>query len=60
MYSMLNILTLGNYRALLKKTPAEYAKHISNIIYMGYLYHIKLRLYENLTMLLKNQNRSKL
>lgn len=50
MYSMLNILTLGNDRAFLKKTPAENAKRISNIIYMGYLSHIELRLYENLTL----------
>ena len=45
MYSLLNILTLGNNRALIKKSAPEEVKKISNIMYMGYLSHIELRLY---------------
>jgi len=48
MYSLLNILTRGNNRELLKKSPEYEAKKVFNILYMSYLSHIELRLYENL------------
>jgi hypothetical protein len=49
MYSLLNILTLGNNRMFLQKSSQEEAKKVLNIMYMSYLSHIELRLYENLT-----------
>lgn len=45
MYSLLNILTLGQNKFLLSKTPKEDAERIVNILYMGYLSHIEFRLY---------------
>ena len=60
MYSLLNFFTLGNNRALLKKTPKEEAKSISNIMYMSYLSHMELRLYENLTTEHEDPNRFRL
>jgi len=47
-YSLINILTLGDSRYLIRKTPEEEAKKALNMMYMGYLSHIEFRLYENL------------
>ena len=60
MYSLLNILTRGNGRTLLKKSREEDAKKVFNIIYMSYLSHIEFRLYENLTIEEENPNRFRL
>lgn len=60
MYSLLNILSLGNNRELLRKSPEEDAKKVFNIIYMSYLSHIEFRLYENLTVESENPNRFRL
>lgn len=40
MYSLLNILTLGNDRLFLNKSPVDNAKNVFNIMYMSYLSHI--------------------
>jgi inositol-hexakisphosphate/diphosphoinositol-pentakisphosphate 1-kinase len=40
MYSLINILILGENKLLLQKTPKEEAEKIINILYMGYLSHI--------------------
>ena len=57
MYSLLNILTLGNDRELLRHSPVDEAEKVFNILYMGYLSHIEFRLYENLTMSEDDHNR---
>lgn len=59
-YSLTSLLTLGNNRYLLKKTPEEDARDVFNILYMGYLSHIEFRLYENLTMDQKDAGRFRL
>jgi inositol-hexakisphosphate/diphosphoinositol-pentakisphosphate 1-kinase len=40
MYSLINILILGENKLLLQKTPKEEAEKIINILYMVYLSHI--------------------
>jgi inositol hexakisphosphate/diphosphoinositol-pentakisphosphate kinase len=60
MYSLINILVLGQDKFLLSKTPQEEAEKIKDILYMGYLSHIEFRLYENLTMEDSDPNRFRL
>lgn len=49
-YSLINLLTLGNNRYLISKTPEKEARDALNVLYLGYLSHIEFRLYENLVM----------
>jgi hypothetical protein len=60
MYSLINILVLGENKLLLQKTPKEEVEKITNILYMGYLSHIEFRLYENLTIEEEDPNRFRL
>lgn len=60
MYSLLNLIALGQNRYLSKKSPPEDAEKVLNILYMGYLSHIEFRLYENLTMEEDDPNRFRL
>ena len=59
-YSILNILILGNNRDLLSSTPPEDTRKIRELLYMGYLSHIEFRLYENLNMAETDPNRFRL
>ena len=47
-YSLYNILTLGNKGEMLDSCEADVGEKVRNINYIGYLSHIDLRLYENL------------
>jgi inositol hexakisphosphate/diphosphoinositol-pentakisphosphate kinase len=59
-YSLINLLTLGNNRFLIEKTPEKEAKDALNVQYLGYLSHIEFRLYENLVMKPNDPNRFRL
>jgi inositol hexakisphosphate/diphosphoinositol-pentakisphosphate kinase len=48
MYSIINVICLGNNRELLKCTPPNEAEKAINQLYMSYLSHIEFRLYENM------------
>lgn len=49
-YSLINLLTLGDNRFLISRTPPEEARDALNVLYLGYLSHIEFRLYENLVL----------
>lgn len=49
-YSLINLLTLGDNRFLISRTPPEESRDALNVLYLGYLSHIEFRLYENLVL----------